>query len=134
MTAMRVLSAVRLCHCSADGDTDGKDADEPREMGGMSSGVSSPTPEQAAGNAAQGDGRLDVTSGCRLRPIVRCDPGASPRPGRRRRRHRRLHRHDETFTESLEEFAQVYADQAEQDYGQLKQAISDGKIMIQEGI
>jgi uncharacterized protein (DUF2252 family) len=41
---------------------------------------------------------------------------------------------DDTFTESLEEFAQVYADQAEQDYGQLKQAISDGKIAVQEGI
>jgi uncharacterized protein (DUF2252 family) len=41
---------------------------------------------------------------------------------------------DKTFEESLEEFAQVYADQAEQDYGQLKQAISDGKIAIQEGI
>jgi uncharacterized protein (DUF2252 family) len=41
---------------------------------------------------------------------------------------------DETFTDSLEEFAQVYADQAEQDYGQLKQAIADGKIPIQAGI
>jgi uncharacterized protein (DUF2252 family) len=41
---------------------------------------------------------------------------------------------DETFTDSLGEFAQVYADQAEQDYGQLKQAISDGKIPIQAGI
>src|SRR5450631_2727731 len=41
---------------------------------------------------------------------------------------------DETFADALEEFAQVYADQAEQDFGQLKQAISDGKIAIQEGI
>jgi len=41
---------------------------------------------------------------------------------------------DGAFTESLEEFAQVYADQAEQDYGQLKQAIADGKIAVREGI
>jgi uncharacterized protein (DUF2252 family) len=41
---------------------------------------------------------------------------------------------DEAFLESLEEFAQVYADQAEQDYGQLKQAIADGKIPIQAGV
>jgi uncharacterized protein (DUF2252 family) len=41
---------------------------------------------------------------------------------------------DEAFTDALEEFAQVYADQAEQDYGQLKQAISDGKIPVQAGI
>jgi uncharacterized protein (DUF2252 family) len=41
---------------------------------------------------------------------------------------------DETFTDALEEFAQVYADQAEQDYGQLKQAIADGKIPIQAGV
>jgi len=41
---------------------------------------------------------------------------------------------DETFTDALEEFAQVYAEQAEQDYGQLKQAISDGKIPIQAGV
>jgi len=41
---------------------------------------------------------------------------------------------DETFIESLEEFAQVYADQAEQDYGQLKQAISDGKIPVEAGV
>jgi len=41
---------------------------------------------------------------------------------------------DGAFTESLEEFAQVYANQAEQDYGQLKQAIADGKITVQEGI
>jgi hypothetical protein len=41
---------------------------------------------------------------------------------------------DETFTDALEEFAQVYADQAEQDFGQLKQAISDGKIPIQAGV
>src|SRR5664279_1838642 len=41
---------------------------------------------------------------------------------------------DETFTDALEEFAQVYADQAEQDYGQLKQAISDGKIPVKAGM
>ena len=41
---------------------------------------------------------------------------------------------DETFTDALEEFAQVYADQAEQDYEQLKQAISDGKISVQAGL
>jgi len=41
---------------------------------------------------------------------------------------------DETFIESLEEFAQVYADQAEQDYGQLKQAISDGEIPVEAGV
>ena len=41
---------------------------------------------------------------------------------------------DETFSDAIEEFAQVCADQAEQDYGQLKQAISDGKIPVQEGI
>jgi Uncharacterized protein conserved in bacteria (DUF2252) len=37
---------------------------------------------------------------------------------------------DETCTDSFEEFAQVYADQAEQDYGHRKQAIYDGKIPI----
>jgi hypothetical protein len=31
---------------------------------------------------------------------------------------------DDTFAQALEEFAQVYADQAEQDYGQLQQASS----------
>jgi uncharacterized protein (DUF2252 family) len=41
---------------------------------------------------------------------------------------------DDTFTQALEEFAQVYADQAEQDYGQLQQAISQGKIPVQTGI
>lgn len=41
---------------------------------------------------------------------------------------------DDTFTDSLEEFAQVDADQAEQDHGQLKEALSDGKIPIQAGI
>jgi len=41
---------------------------------------------------------------------------------------------DETFIESLEEFAQVYADQAEQDFGQLKQAIADGKLPVQAGV
>lgn len=41
---------------------------------------------------------------------------------------------DDTFTDSLEQFAQVYADQAEQDYGQPKQAIPDGKIPGQAGI
>ena len=41
---------------------------------------------------------------------------------------------DETFTDALEEFAQVYADQAEQDYGQLKQAIADGTIPVQAGV
>ena len=41
---------------------------------------------------------------------------------------------DDSFAEALEEFAQVYADQAEQDYGQLQQAITDGKIQVQTGI
>jgi uncharacterized protein (DUF2252 family) len=41
---------------------------------------------------------------------------------------------DQTFADALEEFAQVYADQAEQDYGQLKQAIFDGKIPVEAGI
>jgi uncharacterized protein (DUF2252 family) len=41
---------------------------------------------------------------------------------------------DDAFTESLEEFAQVYADQAEQDYGRLQQAIADGKIPVHAGI
>jgi hypothetical protein len=41
---------------------------------------------------------------------------------------------DETFRDALEEFAQVYADQAEQDYGQLKQAIADGETPIQAGV
>jgi uncharacterized protein (DUF2252 family) len=41
---------------------------------------------------------------------------------------------DETFMDALEEFAQVYADQAEQDFGQLKQAISDGKIPVESGV
>ncbi len=41
---------------------------------------------------------------------------------------------DDSFTEALEEFAAVYADQAEQDYGQLQQAITEGKIQVQTGI
>lgn len=41
---------------------------------------------------------------------------------------------DETFEDALEEFARVYADQAEQDYGRLKHAISDGKIPVEEGM
>ncbi|WP_241999331.1 MULTISPECIES: DUF2252 domain-containing protein [Kribbella] len=41
---------------------------------------------------------------------------------------------DDSFAEALEEFAQVYADQAEQDYGQLQQAITEGKIQVQTGI
>jgi uncharacterized protein (DUF2252 family) len=41
---------------------------------------------------------------------------------------------DDSFAEALEEFAQVYADQAEQDYGQLQQAITEGKIEVQTGI
>jgi L-2-hydroxyglutarate oxidase LhgO len=41
---------------------------------------------------------------------------------------------DDTFSQALEEFAQVYADQAEQDYGQLQQAITQGKIPVQTGI
>jgi uncharacterized protein (DUF2252 family) len=41
---------------------------------------------------------------------------------------------DDSFAEALEEFAAVYADQAEQDYGQLKQAITEGKIQVQTGI
>ena len=41
---------------------------------------------------------------------------------------------DDSFAEVLEEFAQVYADQAEQDYGQLQQAITEGKIQVQTGI
>ena len=41
---------------------------------------------------------------------------------------------DDTFTQGLEEFAQVYADQAEQDYEQLQQAIAQGKIPVQTGI
>jgi uncharacterized protein (DUF2252 family) len=41
---------------------------------------------------------------------------------------------DGSFAEALEEFAAVYADQAEQDYGQLQQAITEGKIEVQTGI
>ena len=41
---------------------------------------------------------------------------------------------DDTFAQALEEFAQVYADQAEQDYEQLQQAIAQGKIPVQTGI
>ena len=41
---------------------------------------------------------------------------------------------DDSFAEALEEFAAVYADQAEQDYGQLQQAITEGKIQVQTGI
>jgi len=41
---------------------------------------------------------------------------------------------DDSFAQALEEFAGVYADQAEQDYGQLKQAITEGKIQVQTGI
>ena len=38
------------------------------------------------------------------------------------------------YVRQLHEFAQVYTDQAEQDYGQLRQAISDGQITVQEGV
>jgi uncharacterized protein (DUF2252 family) len=41
---------------------------------------------------------------------------------------------DGAFAEALEEFAAVYADQAEQDYGQLQQAITEGKIEVQTGV
>ena len=41
---------------------------------------------------------------------------------------------DDTFAQALEEFAEVYADQAEQDYGQLQQAITQGKIPVQTRI
>jgi uncharacterized protein (DUF2252 family) len=41
---------------------------------------------------------------------------------------------DESFAEAIEEFAQVYADQAEQDYGRLQQAISSGEIEVRTGI
>ena len=41
---------------------------------------------------------------------------------------------DDTFAQALEEFAPAYADQAEQDYGQLQQAITQGKIPVQTGI
>jgi uncharacterized protein (DUF2252 family) len=41
---------------------------------------------------------------------------------------------DNSFAEALEKFAQLYADQAEQDYGQLQQAITQGKIQVQTGI
>ena len=41
---------------------------------------------------------------------------------------------DDSFAEALEEFAAVYADEAEQDYGQLQQAITDGKIQVQTSI
>jgi uncharacterized protein (DUF2252 family) len=41
---------------------------------------------------------------------------------------------DDSFAQALEEFAATYADQAEQDYGQLQQAITEGKIQIQTGI
>ena len=36
--------------------------------------------------------------------------------------------------QALEEFAHVYADQAEQDYGQLQQAITELKIPVQTGL
>jgi len=41
---------------------------------------------------------------------------------------------DNSFAEALEQFAEVYADQAEQDYRQLQQAINQGKIQVQTGI
>ena len=41
---------------------------------------------------------------------------------------------DESFVEALEEYAQVYADQAEQDYGQLEQAIASGAIPVESGV
>jgi uncharacterized protein (DUF2252 family) len=41
---------------------------------------------------------------------------------------------DDSFTQALEEFAQVYSDQAEQDYGQLQQAITQGKVAVETGI
>jgi len=41
---------------------------------------------------------------------------------------------DDSFVEALEEFAHVYADQAEQDYGQLQQAITELKIPVQTGL
>ncbi len=41
---------------------------------------------------------------------------------------------DTAFVEAVEEFAQVYADQAEQDYGRLQQAISSGEIPVEAGV
>ncbi len=41
---------------------------------------------------------------------------------------------DDSFVEAMSEFAQVYADQAEQDYGRLQQAITDGKIPVETGV
>jgi thiamine monophosphate kinase len=35
---------------------------------------------------------------------------------------------------ALEEFVQMYADQADQDYGQLQQAVTDRKIRVRTGI
>ena len=41
---------------------------------------------------------------------------------------------DTTFIEALVEFAAIYADQAEQDYGQLQQAITAGTVAVAAGI
>ena len=41
---------------------------------------------------------------------------------------------DDTSTDSLEGRATVFADRADQDSGQLKQSISDGKIPTQAGV
>jgi uncharacterized protein (DUF2252 family) len=41
---------------------------------------------------------------------------------------------DDAFADAFEEFAHIYADQAEQDYGQLRQAITDGAIQVRTGI
>lgn len=78
---------------------------------------------------ARSSHRLD-----RLRPPLRRDPDPSPRRGGDAVAIGTYTGTDDTFTDSLEEFAQVDADQAEQDHGQLKEPHSDGKIPIQAGI
>ena len=41
---------------------------------------------------------------------------------------------DDAFVDAFEEFAHIYADQAEQDFGQLRQAITAGAIQVRTGI
>lgn len=65
---------------------------------------------------------------------MRCDPGVAHARGGDVIAIEAYIGTDETFTDALEEFAQVDADQAEQEYGQLKQAIADGKSPIQAGV
>ena len=41
---------------------------------------------------------------------------------------------DESFVDALDKYAQLYADQAEQDYGELQKAVKAGQVPVETGI